>query len=118
LCDFSVSGDPSLATSFGVGGFRGDLKHRTIVCRHWLLGLCQNGSSCGYLHRLDKSKMPACKHGNQCKIKNCPLKHTDELEISECIFYKQGFCYNGVNCVRRHVKRSPDECPFEVLHLL
>ena len=33
--------------------------------------------------------MPACKHGNLCKIKNCPLKHTDEQEISECIFYKQ-----------------------------
>lgn len=85
----SVSGDPSLATSFGVGGFRGDLKHRTIVCRHFLLGLCQNGYSCGYLHRLDKKKMPACKHGNLCKIKNCLLKHTDEQEISECIFYKQ-----------------------------
>lgn len=96
LCKFheniwhcSVSGDPSLATSFGVGGFRGDLKHRTIVCRHFLLGLCQNGYSCGYLHRLDKKKMPACKHGNLCKIKNCLLKHTDEQEISECIFYKQ-----------------------------
>ena len=33
--------------------------------------------------------MPACKHGNLCKIKNCLLKHTDEQEISECIFYKQ-----------------------------
>ena len=86
---YSVSGDPSLANSFGVGGFRGDLKHRTIVCRHFLLGLCQNGYSCGYLHRLDKKKMPACKHGNLCKIKNCLLKHTDELEISECVFYKQ-----------------------------
>lgn len=84
-----MSGDPSLTTSFGVGGFRGDLKHRTIVCRHFLLGLCQNGYSCGYLHRLDKKKMPACKHGNLCKIKNCLLKHTDEQEISECIFYKQ-----------------------------
>eukprot|EP00596_Hydrurales_sp_CCMP1899_P010005 CAMPEP_0119048116 /NCGR_PEP_ID=MMETSP1177-20130426/57037_1 /TAXON_ID=2985 /ORGANISM="Ochromonas sp, Strain CCMP1899" /LENGTH=612 /DNA_ID=CAMNT_0007023573 /DNA_START=89 /DNA_END=1927 /DNA_ORIENTATION=+ len=57
--------------------------------------------------------MPACKHGNMCKIKNCPLKHSDELERVECIFYKQGFCYNGPNCVRRHVKRSPDECPLE-----
>ena len=88
----SASGDPSLATSFGVGGFRGDLKHRTIVCRHFLLGLCQNGYSCGYLHRLDKKKMPACKHGGLCKIKNCLLKHTDEQEVSECIFYKQVSC--------------------------
>lgn len=33
--------------------------------------------------------MPACKHGNLCKIKNCLLKHTDEKEISECVFYRQ-----------------------------
>ena len=64
------------------GAFRGDPKHRTVVCRHWLLGLCQNGFSCGYLHRLDRSKMPACKHGKLCKIKNCHLKHMDEQEVS------------------------------------
>ena len=28
--------------------------------------------------------------------------------------FLQGFCYNGPNCVRRHIKRVPDECPFEV----
>lgn len=101
----------ALINPFGV--FRGDPKHRTIVCRHWLLGLCQNGEKCGYLHRLDRSKMPACKHGKLCKIKNCPLKHVDDQEVMECIFFKQGFCYNGPNCVRRHFKRSPDEIPKE-----
>ena len=100
--------------TFGVGGFRNDSKYRITVCRHWVLGLCQNGrEDCPYLHKLDKSKMPNCKHGNLCKIKNCQMRHTDEQEISECIFYRQGFCYNGPNCVRRHVKRKPDECPQE-----
>ncbi|KAJ1436868.1 hypothetical protein B484DRAFT_308022, partial [Ochromonadaceae sp. CCMP2298] len=87
---------------------------RTIVCRHWLLGLCYKGEQCSHLHRLDKSKMPPCKHGNLCKIKNCPLKHVAEEELEECIFYRQGFCYNGPKCGRRHVRCTPEECPAEV----
>lgn len=57
--------------------------------------------------------MPPCKHGKLCKIKNCPLKHVDEQEVQECIFFKQGFCYNGPHCIRRHLKRLPDEVPIE-----
>jgi cleavage and polyadenylation specificity factor subunit 4 len=88
-------------------------KVKTVVCKHWLLGLCQNGSNCEWLHRLNRSKMSECKHGKLCKIKNCHLKHIDEQDVLECIFFKQGFCYNGPNCVRRHIKRLPDECPKE-----
>ena len=97
-----------------IGSFRvGDQKHRIIVCRHWLLGLCHNGIYCSYLHRLDKNKMPPCKHGKLCKIKNCPLKHVGDEELEECLFYKQGFCYNGPKCGRRHMKRLPEDCPLE-----
>jgi len=92
-----------------------DPKFRVIVCRHWLGGLCLNGEeACTFLHRLDRTKMFACKFGTMCKIKNCPLKHMDALEIQECIFYKQGFCINGPGCVRKHTKRTPDELPSEV----
>ena len=35
------------------------------------------------------------------------------IKCKECVFFKQGFCYNGPNCVRRHVKRLPDELPRE-----
>lgn len=36
-----------------IGSFKvGDQKHRIIVCRHWLVGLCHNGINCSYLHRL------------------------------------------------------------------
>jgi cleavage and polyadenylation specificity factor subunit 4 len=94
-------------------GFKFDQKQRTIVCRHWLLGLCYKGEQCSHLHKLDKSKMPPCKHGNLCKIKNCPLKHIAEEELEECIFYKQGFCPSGPKCSRRHVRKTPEECPVE-----
>ena len=57
------------------------------------------------------TSQPLCKYGRKCKIKNCPLKHEDEEEKSECLNYKQGFCYNGKSCRLRHVKRPPDECP-------
>lgn len=99
-------------SSFGLGSFgRIDPKLRTVVCRHWLQGLCQKGDNCDYLHKLDKSKMPPCKHGKQCKIKNCPLKHVDEEERPECLFFKQGFCFKGPQCTFRHLKRPPDDCP-------
>eukprot|EP00602_Paraphysomonas_sp_CaronLab_P001533 CAMPEP_0185030436 /NCGR_PEP_ID=MMETSP1103-20130426/17406_1 /TAXON_ID=36769 /ORGANISM="Paraphysomonas bandaiensis, Strain Caron Lab Isolate" /LENGTH=646 /DNA_ID=CAMNT_0027565573 /DNA_START=216 /DNA_END=2154 /DNA_ORIENTATION=+ len=55
--------------------------------------------------------MPQCKHGKSCKIKNCPLKHEDEEERAECIFFRQGFCMHGPVCKFRHIKRPPDECP-------
>jgi len=91
---------------------KSDPRHRIIVCQHWLLGLCQVGNDCTYLHKLDKSKMPQCKHGKTCKIKNCPLKHGD-VDVLECIFYRQGFCFNGPLCHRRHVLYPPEQCPNE-----
>lgn len=100
-----------------MGGFSrvSDHKRRKIVCKHWLLGLCHNGMRCDYLHRLDRNKMPPCKHGKLCKIKNCPLKHVGEEELEECQYYKQGFCFAGPKCNRRHEKRTPEECPAEVV---
>lgn len=92
-----------------------DPKFRVIVCRHWLGGLCLNGEElCTFLHRLDRTKMFACKFGTLCKIKNCPLKHMEAMEVQECIFYKQGFCINGPTCIRKHMKRTPEELPGEV----
>lgn len=98
-----------------MGGFSkvSDHKRRKVVCKHWLLGLCHNGMRCDYLHRLDRNKMPPCKHGKLCKIKNCPLKHVAEEELEVCAYYKQGFCFSGPKCGRRHEKRTPEECPVE-----
>lgn len=55
--------------------------------------------------------MPPCKHGKSCKVRNCPLKHEEEEERAECIFFRQGFCMHGPACKFRHLKRLPDECP-------
>jgi hypothetical protein len=55
--------------------------------------------------------MPPCKHGKVCKVKNCPLKHEDDEERAECIFFRQGFCNDGPMCKYRHLKRPPDDCP-------
>lgn len=36
---------------------RGD---RTVVCKHWLRGLCKKGDQCEFLHEYDMTKMPEC----------------------------------------------------------
>merc|ERR1719469_225023 len=35
---------------------RGD---KTIVCKHWLRGLCKKGDQCEFLHEYDMSKCPS-----------------------------------------------------------
>jgi hypothetical protein len=63
-----------------------DPKRRTVVCKHWLMGLCYlGGKDCTYLHRLDQSKSAPCQHGVDCKKKICHLKHVSIEDISECI---------------------------------
>lgn len=47
-----------------------DPRLRTVVCRHWLRDLCMKGSACEFLHQYDLSKMPLCRHGERCKIKD------------------------------------------------
>ena len=36
-------------------------KKRTVVCKHWLRGLCKKGEMCDYLHEFDPDKMPICQ---------------------------------------------------------
>lgn len=91
-----------------------DTKAHTVVCIHWLQGLCQKMENCEFLHKLDKSKMPLCKHGSQCRKKNCPKKHESDEEKEECPFFLQGFCMHGPYCKYKHIKRPPDDCPDEV----
>lgn len=87
--------------------------YKTVVCSHWLIGMCALRELCHHLHRLDSSKSDRCKRGNDCKVKTCMLKHIDEQGLLECLYFRQGFCYQGPSCKRKHIKRSPDECPKE-----
>ena len=53
LIDFSIF----TSFYFSFRHVRGD---KTIVCKHWLRGLCKKGDSCEFLHEYDMTKMPEC----------------------------------------------------------
>jgi cleavage and polyadenylation specificity factor subunit 4 len=88
-----------------------DPRLRTVVCRHWLRDLCMKGANCEFLHQYDLSKMPLCRHGDRCKVKDCPFRHISEADRLECVFYSQGFCIHGPFCRYRHVRRDRVDLP-------
>ncbi|KAK2196631.1 bifunctional Zinc finger [Babesia duncani] len=57
-------------------------KH-SIVCRHWLKGMCMKGEFCDFLHQLVYSRMPPCRS-----------------------FEKNGFCIDLIrgNCIFQHTE--------------
>ena len=79
-----------------------DVRHGTIVCRHWLNKLCLKGGNCEFLHQLDLDRLPECQNGMNCEIEGCELRHSDEDEKFQCRLFRQGFCPNGPNCPYRH----------------
>ena len=86
---------------------------RTIVCEHWLKGLCQKGNSCDFLHKMDKDRMPSCEHGKFCGNRSCLFKHNTIRERPECPLYNQGFCLHGPHCRFRHVKKQEEDIPYD-----
>ena len=88
-----------------------DPRLRTVVCRHWLRDLCMKGAACEFLHQYDLSKMPLCRHGDRCKVKDCPFRHINEADRLECVFYSQGFCIHGPFCRYKHVRRDRIDLP-------
>jgi cleavage and polyadenylation specificity factor subunit 4 len=87
--DFDADVYAALPQLGDANGSRIDPRHRTVVCRHWLKGLCQKGDFCEYLHQMDLDKMPICKWGAQCQARpNCMYRHIDEEERPDCIFYR------------------------------
>lgn len=54
---------PHTALSSLAGGmcpFRHISGEKTVVCKHWLRGLCKKGDQCEFLHEYDMTKMPEC----------------------------------------------------------
>ena len=90
---------------------KNDPRLRTVVCRHWLRDLCMKGAACEFLHQYDLSKMPLCRHGDRCKVKDCPFRHISEADRLECVFYSQGFCIHGPFCRYKHVRRERADLP-------
>jgi hypothetical protein len=61
---FDVEGEMELEeahTKFSQYIQPGTGKRRTVVCKHWLRGLCKKGEMCDYLHEYDEDKMPVCQ---------------------------------------------------------
>lgn len=88
-----------------------DPRLRTVVCRHWLRDLCMKGKACEFLHQYDLTKMPLCRHGDRCKVKDCPFRHISEADRLECVFYSQGFCIHGPFCRYKHLQRDRVDLP-------
>ncbi|XP_023412711.1 putative cleavage and polyadenylation specificity factor subunit 4-like protein isoform X1 [Loxodonta africana] len=89
--------------------FRHDSGGRTVVCKHWLRGLCKKGDQCHFLHQYDVARMPECyfysKFGD-CNNKECSFLHVKPAsKTQDCPWYDQGFCKNGPLCKYRHIHR-------------
>lgn len=87
-----------------------DKRRRTVVCKHWLRGLCKRGDDCDFLHVYDPSRMPECLffvHYAECTNKDCIFLHTraDEKK-NECPWYQRGFCKHGALCKSRHTRKK------------
>ena len=103
-----ASGDDAEAV---VTSAKHDPRLRTVVCRHWLRDLCMKGAACEFLHQYDLSKMPLCRHGDKCKVKDCAFRHISEADRLECVFYSQGFCIHGPFCRYKHIRLDLIERP-------
>ncbi|NXA35883.1 CPSF4 factor, partial [Eudromia elegans] len=89
--------------------FRHVSGERTVVCKHWLRGLCKRGDQCDFLHEYDVAKMPVCyfysKFG-ECNNKECPFLHIDATtRATGCPWYDRGFCKHGPLCKYKHTRR-------------
>jgi len=92
-----------------------DPRRWTVVCKHWLKGLCQKDERCEYLHQYDLSRMPICSSitkGRPCTDENCVFKHNDPNQ-KPCVKYAFGFCSKGPACKERHERtfQPPDYLP-------
>ncbi|KOS19476.1 mRNA 3'-end-processing protein YTH1 [Escovopsis weberi] len=87
----------------------------SLVCKHWLRGLCKKGEHCEFLHEYNLRKMPECnffmRNGYCSNGEECLYLHVDPLSrLPPCPHYDMGFCPLGPLCAKKHVRRRL--CPF------
>eukprot|EP00924_Labyrinthula_sp_SR-Ha-C_P005983 maker-scaffold_14-snap-gene-11.51-mRNA-1 protein AED:0.01 eAED:0.01 QI:100/1/1/1/1/1/3/30/717 len=92
---------------------KNDRRFKTIVCRHWVKGLCMKMDKCEFLHEIDLERMPECRWGEKCQSPDCLYKHTKEEDRLECSYYTLGFCAHGSSCRFRHIRKEKIELPKE-----
>ena len=98
------STNPSNPREGGGGGFG------SLVCKHWLRGLCKKGESCEFLHEYNLRKMPECnffvRNGYCSNGDECLYLHIDpSSRLPPCPHYERGFCPLGSRCDKKHVRR-------------
>ncbi|MES1902261.1 MAG: Cleavage and polyadenylation specificity factor subunit 4 [Paramarteilia canceri] len=82
--------------------YRHITSEKTVVCKHWLRGLCKKGDSCEFLHEYNMKCMPECS----CSNKDCDFVHIDpSVKIKDCPWYDRGFCRHGSACKNKHVRK-------------
>lgn len=87
----------------------------SLVCKHWLRGLCKKGEACEFLHEYNLRKMPECnffvRNGYCSNGDECLYLHIDPLsKLPPCPHYERGFCPLGPRCAKKHVRRHL--CPY------
>ncbi|KAK3935923.1 hypothetical protein QBC46DRAFT_297192 [Diplogelasinospora grovesii] len=89
----------------------------SLVCKHWLRGLCKKGESCEFLHEYNLRKMPECnffvRNGYCSNGDECLYLHIDpQSKLPPCPHYdNRGFCPLGPRCDKKHVRRA-NICPY------
>ncbi len=82
---------------------------KTVVCKHWLRGLCKKGDTCEFLHEYNMRKMPECwffSKYKECSNAECIYLHIDPAtKVRECHDYTRGFCRLGPACKHKHIKK-------------
>ncbi|KAM3529559.1 hypothetical protein MY4038_005351 [Beauveria bassiana] len=82
----------------------------SLVCKHWLRGLCKKGIPCEFLHEYNLRRMPECnffmRNGYCSNGEECLYLHVDPLsKLPPCPHYDMGFCPLGPVCAKKHVRR-------------
>lgn len=88
----------------------------SLVCKHWLRGLCKKGDQCEFLHEYNLRKMPECnywsRYGTCSNGDDCLYQHPDpDSKRPPCPHFDRGFCPLGSRCADKHVKKEKI-CPF------
>ncbi|NWU07485.1 CPSF4 factor, partial [Cephalopterus ornatus] len=94
-------------------GSQGPSRHggraKTVVCRHWLRGLCKRGDGCDFLHEHDATRTPECyfySKFRECSDKDYSFLHADATPSTVgCPWYDRGFCRHGPRCKYKHTRR-------------
>ncbi|KAH8840716.1 RNA-binding component of cleavage and polyadenylation factor [Pyricularia oryzae] len=110
--------DPSQLSNAQSGygsGKRDGPAFNSLVCKHWLRGLCKKGDGCEFLHEYNLRRMPECnfyiRNGYCQNGEECLYLHIDpQSKLPPCPHYDQGFCPLGPRCSKKHVRRNL--CPY------